>query len=348
MKKIVLVLYALVFVLKAWGFFAHKKINEIAIYTLPPEMLLFFKSHHQEIIKNAVAPDVRRSVVAGEDVKHFIDWDKYCEQGHTFQTIPRQWKDAQQVLDTAFLHHHGIAPWNLVATYKKLVFAFTNKDSAAILKIAADLGHYCGDLHVPLHTTSNYNGQLSGQKGIHGLWESRLPELFAEDYDFFVAPIFYIRNITQLAWQIAEETHEKVPTVLALEKQVTQDFPEDKKYSYEKRGNVTVRVYARDFCAAYQAAMQGMVEEQMRRSMQVLGSLWYSAWIDAGQPDLNNLLVVQDKKAKKIKKAQAQTQQAPVVTPAVIVPQFQEDNDDLMLPAAQSSSVLQLQVDREL
>jgi hypothetical protein len=32
-----------------------------------------------------------------------------------------------------------------------------------------------------------------------------------------------------------------------------------------------------------------MVEKQMRSSILAVGSFWYSAWIDAGQPDLKNL-----------------------------------------------------------
>ena len=66
------------------------------------------------------------------------------------------------------------------------MYAFIEKDSDKILKYSADLGHYIADAYVPLHTTENYNGQLTGQKGIHAFWESRLPELFSEDYNYLV------------------------------------------------------------------------------------------------------------------------------------------------------------------
>jgi hypothetical protein len=32
--------------------------------------------------------------------------------------------------------------------------------------------------------------------------------------------------------------------------------------------------------------MKGMVERRMNASIISLGSFWYSAWVDAGQPDL--------------------------------------------------------------
>jgi hypothetical protein len=55
----------------------------------------------------------------------------------------------------------------------RLTRAFKEHDRERILRYSADLGHYIGDAHVPLHCTRNYNGQLSGQHGIHGFWESR-------------------------------------------------------------------------------------------------------------------------------------------------------------------------------
>ena len=71
-------------------------------------------------------------------------------------------------------------------TKEELQKAFEAKNVDLILKYSADIGHYIGDAHVPLHTTENYNGQMTGQKGIHGLWESRLVEINAEDYDYFI------------------------------------------------------------------------------------------------------------------------------------------------------------------
>jgi len=32
-----------------------------------------------------------------------------------------------------------------------------------------------------------------------------------------------------------------------------------------------------------------MVERQMRRAVKTLGSLWYTAWVNAGQPDLSKI-----------------------------------------------------------
>ena len=74
-------------------------------------------------------------------------------------------------------------------------------------KAAADLGHYVGDAHVPLHTTSNYNGQKTGQKGIHAFWESRIPELSGGQYSNFVPTVNYIDDPQSFIWEAVLESH---------------------------------------------------------------------------------------------------------------------------------------------
>ena len=64
----------------------------------------------------------------------------------------------------------------------------------------------------------------------------------------------------------------------------------EKKYSFETKGNQTVRVYSKEYAKAYHELLSGMVERQMRTCIRRLGGFWYSAWVDAGQPDLKKLI----------------------------------------------------------
>ena len=179
---------------------------------------------------------------------------------------------------------YGIVPWHLDVMVKRLSSAFRDKNLDLILRLSADLGHYTGDAHVPLHTTVNYNGQLTGQYGIHGFWESRVPELIAEDWDYFVGKAQYIET-PNFAWDIVETSHIALDSVLNFERNLTDQFGSDKKYSYENRGAVTMKVYSEEFTRAYNASLHGMVERRMRKSIHSVGSLWYTAWIKAGKPD---------------------------------------------------------------
>lgn len=158
-----------------WGFFGHKRINRIAVFTLPPEIFGFYKEHIEFLTDHSVDPDKRRYAVEGEAQCHYIDLDHYYKPGENpFEIMPRKWKDAVEKFTEDTLQAYGIVPWHIQVMKFKLQRAFESKNVDLILKYSAEIGHYIGDAHVPLHTTENYNGQMSGQRGIHGLWESRL------------------------------------------------------------------------------------------------------------------------------------------------------------------------------
>lgn len=173
-----------------WGFFAHQMINRLAVFTLPPEMIGFYKKHIGYLAENAVNPDKRRYAVEWEGARHYIDLDVYGDSAA--YKLPRSWAQAVKKFSEDTLNAYGIVPWHIHFMKYRLTEAFKKKDTEAILKLSSELGHYIADANVPLHTTENYNGQLTGQHGIHGFWESRLPELFYKDYDFFVGRAEYL------------------------------------------------------------------------------------------------------------------------------------------------------------
>lgn len=274
----------------AWGFYGHKRINRMACFTLPPEMFPFFKRHIDWISDHAVDPDRRRYAVDGEAQRHYIDIDHYAHHGQDpFTVVPRTWKDAVAKLTEDTLQAYGIVPWHIEVMYHRLVKAFQRGDVDRILRNAAELGHYVADAHVPLHTTENYNGQLTNQHGIHAFWESRIPELSAENYDHLVGRAVYIERPLDVAWEAVYESHLRVDSVLGIERELSRSYPDDRKYVFEDRGRSGMRMYSREFTAAYEQAMQGMVERRMNASIVALGSFWYSAWVDAGQPDLSRI-----------------------------------------------------------
>lgn len=283
-----------------WGFFAHKRINRLAVFTLPQEMIPFYKKHIVYLTENAVNPDRRRYSVKGEAPRHYIDLDVYGDSA--LYKIPRYWHEAVEKYSEDTLLAYGIAPWHINLMKFRLTQAFKKKDIDGILRISADIGHYIADANVPLHTTENYNGQLSGQYGIHGFWESRLPELFSDDYDFFVGKAEYIENTQLKAWEAVTNAHQALDSVLSFEKKLTAKFAESKKYSFEERGATTTRVYSRKYSQDYHRMLDGQVERRMRASVKMVGDFWFTCWVDAGQPDLEQLMQMElsDNQRKKL------------------------------------------------
>ena len=273
---------------QAWGFYGHKRINRMACFTLPPEIFPFFKRHMDFISDHAVDPDRRRYAVPDEAPRHYIDIDHYGAGGQDpFAVVPVKWKDAVEKFTEDTLNAYGIVPWHIQVVYARLIEAFQRGDVDRILRYSADLGHYVGDAHVPLHTTENYNGQLTNQHGIHAFWESRIPELSADSYDHLVGRAEYIDDPLAVAWEAVHASHLCVDSVLGIEKSLSETYPEDQRYVFEDRGRSGMRTYSRDYTKAYEDAMMGMVERRMNASIITLGSFWYSAWINAGQPDLD-------------------------------------------------------------
>ncbi|MBK7233877.1 MAG: hypothetical protein IPH93_16845 [Saprospiraceae bacterium] len=358
-----------------WGFFAHRKLNELAVYTIPAPLNTFYKSHLEEVRERAVDPDKRRYAIKGEAVRHYIDLDHWGE--NAVNDLPRQqeraiWRtaifywiqkgDTTLVFDTTqnciftecerdftqafstqfltlqkgiseksayawlrdvamrehdefewhisadktaewlgtklgnegYLHiddrfsKHGIIPYFFPQHYRRLVRAFEEKNISKIVRLSADLGHYIGDAHVPLHTTKNYNGQLTGQDGIHAFWESRIPELFADDeFDYVVGRASYIQSPEEFIWSVVKKSHQGVDSVLSIEKRLSQTLPQDQLYCYESRLGAVVKLPCKEYARLYHQSLDRQVEERFRECILAIGSVWYSAWTDAGQPILN-------------------------------------------------------------
>lgn len=364
-----------------WGFFGHRRLNRLAVFTLPREMMPFFKKHIEYLTEHAVDPDKRRYASRFEAVRHYIDLDHWGML--PFPDLPRSWVDAlaQQAVfklcrstgDTLVLNgtkqqaisseewlfsnigtdadvdslytfgssyrayrdffkqtilpqyyedfwiipldslavlwgdstvksqyrsaiavdrfsEYGILPYHLIRMQTRLTAAFRNRDEAAILRLCAEFGHYIGDAHVPLHTTENYNGQLTGQNGIHAFWESRLPELFADrHYNYFTGRATYISDLSAFYWKIVLDSHALVDSVLRVERRLQQSYPLDRQFCAEERLGQTIRTQCRDYAAAFHKSLGDMVEQRMRATIHAIGSAWFTAWVDAGQPDLGKL-----------------------------------------------------------
>jgi hypothetical protein len=271
-----------------WGFYAHQKINYYAVFLLPPEMMVLYKPNINFLSEHAVDPDKRRYAVPEEGPRHYIDIDHYGK--YPYDSLPRKWNDAVAKFGEDDLNKYGIVPWHIQTMLARLTAGFKEKNFSKIMKVSAEIGHYIGDAHVPLHANSNHNGQYTNQRGIHGFWESRVPELLAEkEFDFFIGKANYIKNPGDFIWKKILESAKSADSVLLFEKELSKKFAADKKYAFEQRNGKTIRQYSSAFTIAFNKKLNGMVERRMRQSIYAIASFWYTAWVNAGQPDLKAL-----------------------------------------------------------
>ncbi|MEO6844915.1 MAG: zinc dependent phospholipase C family protein [Ginsengibacter sp.] len=290
MKKIFLIICLIGIGTKCfcWGFYAHKTINRYAVFLLPPQMVKFYKPNIDFITEHAVDPDKRRYAVSAEGARHYIDLDYYG--AYPYVAVPHKWQDAVEKFGKDTLEKYGIAPWHVQIMLTRLTNAFREKNFRSILKNSAEIGHYIADSHVPLHATENYNGQLTGQNGIHAFWESRIPELLADKkFDFFIGKAQYLQDPGTFIWDRVLESANAADSVLKFEKQLSAQFPGDRKYAFEQRNNKFIPQYSSEYTIAYDKMLNGMVERRMRQSIFAVASFWFTAWVNAGQPDLSSI-----------------------------------------------------------
>jgi hypothetical protein len=271
-----------------WGFYGHRKINSLAVFLLPPGMLGFYKTHIDFLTEHSVDPDKRRYAIPQEGPRHYIDIDHYGV--YPYPQLPRKYDSAVAMYGADTIQAFGIVPWWVQTMLARLTTAFKEKNQAKILKLSAEIGHYIADAHVPLHASHNHNGQFTNQHGIHGFWESRVPELLAEsEFNFWLPKADHLQSPGEFIWARVLESAAAVDTVLRYEKELTNSLPGDAKYSFENRNGSIIRTYSASFTKAYHHKLNGMVERRMRQSIYAVASFWYTAWVNAGQPDLNKL-----------------------------------------------------------
>jgi len=283
-----------IFIVLGWGVWGHEHINKAAVLALPREMGLFFYDHSDFITTESTVPDVRKHTLNDrtEGSRHYIDLEWYNYKGRA--DMPKTMSEAIAKYGKDSLLKYGILPWYIQDMMVKLTDAFRNKRKTEILFLAADLGHYIADANMPLHTSLNHDGELTGQVGIHAFWEAQLPELFGKNYNLYTGEAHYIKNIEKAAWDIVDSSHNLVNSLLLIEGKMRKDNPQDKQYMTGAEGKPLKNKYgqpihAYEYAHVYHELLNGMVEEQMKAAIIFTADFWYTAWVNAGKPDLSGL-----------------------------------------------------------
>jgi len=259
-----------------WGFFAHKWIMQLAVDALPLEMRPFFQDHKDFLAEHSIDPDLWREIDPDEFVKHYIDIDLYGS--YPFNELPRSFSEAIKVFSEDSVKSRGIAPWIVIERFEALVAAMKKNKKYAILANAAALGHYLSDLHVPLHTVENYDGQLTGNDGIHARFERSMIEKHSDKIEPKVQEARMIQEPLSFVFQVVLDSY------LLVEKILNADT-HSKKAGSE---NVSHDSYDDEYYSSLFAHSKLIAEKRIAASAHALASFWYTAWIKAGKPVLEN------------------------------------------------------------
>lgn len=282
-------LFAFILLTCSWGFLVHRTSTQVAIYELPKNIQPFFYKEMGYLVKNCTRPDERRNSDQTEAPKHFIDIDAYGT--NAINEMPLTWDEAVKKYTKDTLFKYGYVPYHVVAMKNKLTDAFKAGNKDSILFYAADISHYIEDANVPLHTTTNYDGQLTNQNGLHSLWESMIPELEISSYDLASKhTATYLESPEKAIWEAVRRSNSLVKDVLEKEREVTASFTDSTKYRVQIRRGKESKSYTTAFAKAYSAALKPTINGQLLNAANLVADFWYTAWVDAGKPDVSKLV----------------------------------------------------------
>ncbi|MBV9961817.1 MAG: hypothetical protein JO072_06175 [Parafilimonas sp.] len=293
--------FIIVVSLSSWGFYVHETATQLAVYNLPNPLRKFFFANIDSLTSNAIRPDKRRNTDKTEAAKHFIDIENYGNGA--MLTMPHNLQTAVLKYSLDTLKKYGYVPYQILIEYDSLVNAFKHTNSDSIIFYADDLAHYIEDANVPLHTTNNYDGQLTDQKGLHALWESTIPELELSNYNLLSKhKTTYVKNKEEVVWTALRRAHALLPEMFMKEQEVAENFPDSSKYISKMYYGKMTKVYSNEFAKQYATALSSTINDQLNYCSDMVADFWYSAWVDAGKPKLTQLYKCTNKNSKELRK----------------------------------------------
>ena len=188
----------------------------------------------------------------------------------------------------------GTLPWELEWTYWRLVRAWAPADSSPpvperVTRAAADLGHYLADAHVPLHTSGNYDGQRTNQRGIHALWETHAVEwMLGKSVPRHCEP-FDVEALgfdpVWTPWQVLAESQALAPDVFRAER-TWQTLCQDRGFGFRRRGRTMQLLPTPEALTLWDSLTHHHTWPRYCLAAQRIAAAWHNAWTDAGRPAL--------------------------------------------------------------
>jgi hypothetical protein len=257
----------------AWGFEVHRYIMERAIPLLPAEIRPFFERYRTAIVEHAIDPDLWRTAGWEEEPpRHFVDMDAYGP--YPFKELPRDFDEAVRRRGRDFVLKNGTLPWRAQEIHGKLIEAFTQQAPYSrenIKFFSSVLAHYVADAHVPFHAALNYDGQLTGQWGIHSRFETELFERYRDRIDLAPGTVVPLEG----------SARDFVFATLIDSFPLVQPILDADKAAVAGRD-----VYDDGYFTMFFGKVEPIVEKRMSDAIRGVASAITDAWVKAGRPAL--------------------------------------------------------------
>jgi len=249
----------------AWGWQTHRYINENAVDYLPPEMD-FFQDHRNYLHEHSTDPDVDNL----PGYYHYIDIDYYPEFFNG--TFPNNWDDAVAQYGYDVIIDYGTVPWVIEEWTDSLTVLMANGQWDIVWQVAAELGHYVADSHQPLHLTLNYNGQSTGNYGIHSRYETQMMNAHLSELPLPDSSSVYWNSVIDSTFHYIDEIYPYVSDIIAADDLASDQDPNYNSTYYNILWN----------------ELDSLTIDVVHCAIVDLASIWHTAWVNAGHPSLSS------------------------------------------------------------
>ena len=258
----------------AWGERAHRMINVVAIENLPEPLRAYFQARQAFLVEHASEPDRLGRADPAERPHHYTEIEAY--DSFPFGEFRRQFVEERMGSPSPRLEH-GDSIWQIEQFTLRLTEdlrrgRWEDADHAALFA-----AHYAADLTQPLHTVINYDGQLTGQRGIHARFESELV------------------NALGASWVLRPN-----PPVFEtdLRARIFQEMIRSYAYRYVVFAADNIAVSGRSYVdpqytLTFRRLAGPLARKQLEAAASFVSSLWYTAWVRAGRVKLPSVGLAQ-------------------------------------------------------
>jgi len=252
----------------AWGPAAHRFVNNYAVDTLPPEIRYFFEANRQFLVEHANDPTQWMQKDPYEGKRHYMYLDKYGT--FPYLNLPHDFNQAKTRFGLRRINRNGLLPWHVGEYSLRLTNALKAQKWEEAKLAAAALGHYVADTREPLHTSSNYDGQLTDQKGLAARFGAALIDRFQGFLIFRPPPATKIDDPTEYAFDAVLESHTWVYQIILADRRAVEGLHD----------------YNEDYFDRFYAIIGPIAARELNHAAHDTGSYWYTAWLNAGKPPL--------------------------------------------------------------
>jgi Zinc dependent phospholipase C len=260
----------------AWGYDAHKTIMDKAIALLPQDIRPLFEQNRTTLVEHVIDPDLWQTAGfdSAESPNHFLDldWDGYGK--YPYDGLPRDYTAAVAKFGKDRIEKNGTVPWRVEEMYGNLRRAFESYERRGpfgrfdVLFYSAWLTHYVSDAHVPFHAVVNYDGQLTGQPGIHSRFEAFLFERYRDQWTIAPKAIAPVHNPRDFIFDVVLAGTQLVPPILKSDVEAIGGREE----------------YDDAYYAAFFKANRAVVERRLNEAIAASAAMIAGAWEAAGKP----------------------------------------------------------------